>query len=103
MAVRAGHRLPQPSCGGGPQSTLPAPLVHDPRQCAQQQMVDRLPGRLAGAASPGGSPALVAAPHRLLSVCPGLIICFCNCVCPLLEGPNQIRLNETISTRHRLP
>ena len=36
MAVHARHRLPQPSRGGGPQSTLPVPLVHGPRQYKQQ-------------------------------------------------------------------
>ena len=29
---------------------------------------------------------------QLLSVCPQQIIVFCNCVCPLLEGPKRIRL-----------
>ena len=34
---------------------------------------------------------------NVLSVCPQQIIIFCNCVCPLLEDPKQIRLGETIS------
>ena len=39
---------------------------------------------------------------RLLSVCPGLNYYFCNCVCPLLEGPKRTLLGEIIPTRHRL-
>ena len=38
----------------------------------------------------------------ILSVCPELIVYFCNCVCPLLEGPKRIPLGETIPTRHCL-
>ena len=30
------------------------------------------------------------------------ITIFCNCVCPLLEGPKRIRLGKTISTRYYL-
>ena len=37
------------------------------------------------------------------SVCPGLIIYFCNCCCPLLEGPKWICIGPRISTRHCLP
>ena len=38
----------------------------------------------------------------LLSVCPGLILIFCNCSCPLLYSQNQTPLGVTIAMRRRL-